>query len=319
MTTKARAPRFGAESTTEEVLEGIDLTGRRVLITGTSAGLGVETARALAAHGATVIGTARNLPKAREATALVSGAFELVELDLASLASVRRCTDTLLAIGEPVDVIICNAGVMTTPFGRTEDGFETQFGVNHLGHFLLVNRLSSLIRPGGRVVMVASSGHRFSDVDLADPNYQHTPYEELEAYGRAKTANILFAVEFDRRNRDRAIRATALHPGGIHTELGRYTTAEVGARMMKPVKALIASGALKMKWKTLEQGAATSIWAAVVAEADDVGGRYCEDCRVATVEDEGHAALGGVRSYALDPQRAKALWARSEQMIGETF
>jgi NAD(P)-dependent dehydrogenase (short-subunit alcohol dehydrogenase family) len=319
MTTRVKAPQFGAESTTEDVLQGVDLTGKRVLVTGTSAGLGVETARALAAHGAEVVGAARNLAKAREATALVPGAFELIELDLASLASVRRCADALLTVGKPFDVIIANAGVMTTPFGRTEDGFETQFGINHLGHFVLVNRLSSLIRPGGRVVVVASSGHHFSDVDLEDPDYERTPYDEMQAYGRAKTANILFAVEFDRRNKHRGIRATSLHPGGIHTELGRYTTAEVGARMMKPVKELMASGAFKMKWKTLEQGAATSVWAGVVADADEVGGRYCEDCQVAVVKDDGHAAQGGVRSYALDPQRAKALWTKSEQMVGEVF
>src|ERR1700730_4095286 len=218
---------FGATSTTDEVLAGIDLSGRRVLITGVSAGLGVETARALAAHGAQVVGAARDLAKAERATnevraqAANGGGFEMVELDLASLESVRTCADALLADGRPFDAVIANAGVMRTPFGHTADGFEIQVGTNHLGHFVLVNRIASLFAPGSRLVNVSSSGHRYSDVDLDDPNFERTPYDPMIAYGRSKTANILFAVEFDRRHKARGVRATALHPGGILTELGR--------------------------------------------------------------------------------------------------
>src|SRR5271155_3026683 len=200
---------FGAESTADEVLEGISLSGKRVLVTGVSAGLGVETARTLVAHGATVVGAARDLAKARGATSHIPG-LELVKLDLASLASVRACADALLAAGKPFDLVIANAGVMACPKGTTADGFETQFGTNHLGHFVLVNRIASLLQSGGRLVNLASSGHRFSDVDLDDPNFERTPYAEFVAYGRSKTANILFAVEFDRRHKARGVRATAL-------------------------------------------------------------------------------------------------------------
>ena len=223
------AAKFGAKSTTEDVLAGSRSEGKRILVTGVSAGLGVETARALVAHGANVVGAARDLEKAKRATSEVSKAaaetgasFELVELDLASLKSVRAAADKLVADGRLFDVIIANAGVMATPFGKTEDGFETQFGTNHLGHFVFVNRIAKLIKDGGRLVNLSSAGHRFSNVDLNDPNFETTPYEPFVAYGRSKTANILFAVEFDRRHRDRGVRATAVHPGGIMTELSRH-------------------------------------------------------------------------------------------------
>jgi NAD(P)-dependent dehydrogenase (short-subunit alcohol dehydrogenase family) len=190
---------FGATSTTDDVLAGVDLSGKRVLVTGVSAGLGVETARALAAHGAQVVGAARDVAKAERAAtgiraqATGGGGLELVELDLASLKSVRACADGLVAANRPFDAVIANAGVMRTPFGHTADGFETQFGTNHLGHFVLVNRIASLIAPGGRLVNVASSGHRYSDIDLDDPGFERTPYDPTIAYGRSKTANILFA------------------------------------------------------------------------------------------------------------------------------
>jgi NAD(P)-dependent dehydrogenase (short-subunit alcohol dehydrogenase family) len=311
--------KYGAQSTTDEVLEGVDLTGKRVLVTGVSAGLGVETARALVAHGAAVVGAARDLSKARAATAGIAGSFELVDLDLASLASVRACADALLATGQPFDLIIANAGIMACPFARTSDGFESQFGVNHLGHFVLVNRVAPLLRPGGRFVSVASSGHHFADVDLDDPSFERTPYDELVAYGRAKTANILFAVEFDHRHKRRGVRATALHPGGIHTELGRYMTPQILERLTGPLEEQIAAGKTGFRWKTIPQGAATSVWAGVVANADEVGGRYCEDCHVAGLTEKNDAVGGGVRGYALDRQRAEALWAKSEEMAGESF
>src|SRR6201984_769710 len=220
---------FGATSTTDEVLSGVNLQGKRVLVTGVSAGIGVETARSLAAHGAHVVAAARDLKKAEEATAQVrreaaanGGKWELIALDLASLKSVRACADALLAKGEPFDVVIANAGVMATPFGHTADGFETQFGTNHLGHFVLINRIAPLLRKGSRLINLASAGHRFSNIDLDDPNFERTPYEPFAAYGRSKTANILFAVAFDRRQRGRGVRAAAVHPGMIETELARH-------------------------------------------------------------------------------------------------
>jgi NAD(P)-dependent dehydrogenase (short-subunit alcohol dehydrogenase family) len=314
-------PAFDWTATTDEVLAGIDLRGRRALVTGVSAGLGVETARALAAHGAVVVGTARDLSKAEQALR-EAGAWpiELVEVDLASLASVRAAADKMVDDGRPFDLVIANAGVMGPPMGHTVDGFETQFGTNHLGHFVLVNRIAPLIRNGGRVVSLASSGHRFADVDLDDPNFERTPYDPYVAYGRSKTANVLFAVEFDRRHRDRGIRAIAVHPGGIMTELVRHMTDEQMQMMADNFGIENEAGEQEIRLKTIPQGAATSIWACVTADADLVGGRYCEDCRVATPTDS-DLGMGdnGVRPYALDPERAKALWALSEQMVGETF
>ncbi|CAD6517343.1 SDR family NAD(P)-dependent oxidoreductase [Paraburkholderia metrosideri] len=321
---------FGATSTTDDVLSNIRLHGKRILVTGVSAGLGVETARALASHGATVIGAARDLSKAeraissaqKEATA-GGGSIELIELDLASLASVRACTDRLVAEGKPLDVIIANAGVMATPQGTTTDGFETQFGVNHLGHFVLVNRLASLLSTGSRVVMLASSGHRFANVDLDDPGFERTPYEPFLAYGRAKTANILFAVEFDRRHRARGVRAAAVHPGGIHTELGRHMGEEQLTTLVDTInKQLASEGKEPFQFKTVPQGAATSVWTAVVASAETVGGRYCENCHVSEVVADDVVITPvseGVRGYALDTATAEALWRKSEQMVAESF
>lgn len=318
---------FGATSTTDDVLAGIDLGGKRVLVTGVSAGIGVETARALVAHGAHVVGAARDLAKAKRATSNINaqapngGSFELVELDLASLASVRACADALVARGLPFDAVIANAGVMRTPFGHTKDGFEIQFGTNHLGHFVLVNRIAALIAAGGRLVNIASSGHRYADVDLDDPNFERTPYEPMIAYGRSKTANVLFAAEFDRRHNTRGVRATAVHPGGIRTELGRHMEPDELDTLIAQINAqAAAAGQPPFQWKTTEQGAATSVWAAFVGPAGDVGGRYCENCQVSEITDGLISPISaGVRPYALDPQHAKALWAKSEQMVGERF
>ena len=330
MTNIREAPSFGATSTTDDVLSGVNLKGQRILVTGVSAGIGVETARSLAAHGAQVIGTARDLTKAKAATGQVrkdaaanGGSFELVELDLANLKSVRACADGLLAKGEAFDVVITNAGVMATPFGHTADGFETQFGTNHLGHFVLVNRIASLIRDGGRLVNLSSAGHRYANVDLNDPNFEHTPYEPFVAYGRSKTANILFAVEFDKRYRDRGVRAAAVHPGGIKTELGRYVEPGRMENVVNEInQQLAAEGKGPFQWKSIPQGAATSVWAAVVAPADEIGARYCENCHVGkTVPDDTTitAVSEGVRGYALDAKNAEALWKKSEELVGESF
>ena len=313
---------FGVESTTDEVLEGVDLSGKRILVTGASAGLGVETVRTLAAHGASVVGTARDLAKARRALAEVfpqaaKGApIDLVELDLASLKSARKAGSELLAQARPFDVIIANAGVMACPQGKTEDGFETQFGTNHLGHFVFVNKLVPLLKPGARVLTLSSAGHRISDVDLDDPNFARTEYQPFTAYGRSKTANILFAVALDRRLKGRGIRATSLHPGGIQTELGRHLTAELIEQMRARWRT--SSGESTLRFKNVPQGAATSVWSGFVARSEAVGGRYCEDCHVAEVNDDTTSRIG-VRSYALDPARAEALWSKSEEMVGEQF
>jgi NAD(P)-dependent dehydrogenase (short-subunit alcohol dehydrogenase family) len=330
MTKILEATSFGATSTTEDVLSGVDLKGKRVFVTGVSAGLGVETARSLAAHRAQVVGAARDLNKAQSATEQVrndaaanGGSFDLVELDLANLKSVRACADRLLAKGEAFDVVIANAGVMATPFGHTADGFETQLGTNHLGHFVLINRIASLIRNGGRLINLSSAGHRYSNVDLDDPNFERTPYEPFVAYGRSKTANILFAVAFDKRHRDRGVRAAAVHPGGIRTELGRYAEPGRIEKVIEEInRQLAAQGKGPFQWKSIPQGAATSVWASVVAPAEEIGSQYCENCHVGTIvpEDAPITAVSeGVRGYALDPHSAEALWKKSEELVGESF
>src|SRR5260370_40521310 len=247
----------------------------------------------------------------------------MVALDLASLRSVRDCADKLIKKGDVFDVVIANAGVMATPFGHTTDGFETQFGTNHLGHFVLVNRIAPLIRAGGRLINLSSSGHRFSNVSLEDPNFERTPYDPFVAYGRSKTANILFAVAFDERHRASGIRGAAAHPGGIRTELGRHVDPGHIQKMIDQMhQQLSAEGKARFQWKTIPQGAATSVWAGVVATADEIGGRYCENGPVGSIVPD-HPPISaiseGVRGYALDPKAAAALWKKSEELVGEAF
>lgn len=316
--------RFGAKSTTADVLFGIDLKGKRILVTGVTSGIGRETTRALVAHGASVVGTARDLAKGQAATAAVlhaasqsGGSLELIELDLASLQGVRAAAEKLLADGRPFDVVIANAGVMTPPFRRTVDGFETQFGTNHLGHFAFVNRIESLLADGGRLVVLSSQAHRVADVDLDDPNFERQAYDPFVAYGRSKTANALFAVEFDRRHRDRGVRAASVMPGNSLTDLARHFSQQDLQGLLETVrKARAEAGLPPAELKEIPQAAATPIWAAVVADKDEIGGKYLEDVAVAPVNDTPNPFADGVRSYALDPDRARQLWAKSEALVG---
>jgi NAD(P)-dependent dehydrogenase (short-subunit alcohol dehydrogenase family) len=308
---------FDSTSTADDVLTGIDLTGRRFLVTGVSSGIGVETARSLAAHGATVVGTVRDLAKGQLAIKGVAD-IELVVLDLADLASVRAAADKLVAIGLSFDGIIANAGVMATPLGQTKDGFETQFGTNYLGHFVLINRVASLLREGGRVVTVSSNGHRWADVNIEDPNFENRPYDPWISYGGSKTAVSLLAVEFDRRHRRRGVRACSLMPGVSQTGLAEHLSPDDLAALGKRIASELGTAGQGFTFKTIQQVAATSVWAAVVADAAEIGGRYAQDCRVAPV-DNAPGIRVGVMSHALDPERAKKLWEKSEALIGETF
>ena len=303
---------FDASSTADEVLAGVDLTGKRVLVTGVSAGLGAETARSLVAHGAHVVGAARDLNKAARAAAQAhaaarkGGGFEFIELDLASLASVRRCADALLAKAVPLDLIIGNAGVMASPFGRTTDGFETQFGTNHLGHFALTVALHQALAAaenGARVVSVSSNAHHFSAVEFSDIDFENRDYDPWLAYGQSKTANILHAVEITRRWGHEGILANALNPGAIPTRLQRH----VGG-MSTPEELR----------KTVEQGAATSVFLAASPLVEGVGGRYFEDCQEAVVTSEPAPFGGGVNPYAIDPDNAQKLWDVSLSMLDNT-
>lgn len=314
---------FNAKSTTADVLAGVDLKGKRILITGASSGIGLETTRALLAQGADVVGAVRDLNKAMLVTAHMrdtasrNGArLELVECDLASLQSIRSCTDKLFTDSQRFDAIIANAGVMATPLSRTVDGFEMQFGINHIGHFALVTGIEPLLRDNGRLVVLSSQAHRVADIDLNDPNFEQQPYEPFVAYGRSKTANALFALEFDLRFRHRGIRAASVMPGNSFTDLARHFSQEQLQGLFETVgKARAESGLPPAELKSISQAAATSVWAAVVANKDDIGGRYLEDCAIAPINDSPNPFADGVRSYALDAEIAKRLWAKSEAWI----
>ncbi len=319
---------FGAQSTTDDVLDGVDLTGRTAVVTGSSGGLGLETARALGAHGASVVLAARDAAKlARAADHLreeVPGSsVDVVVVDLADLTSVRAAA-AAVAAGHPViDLLIDNAGVMACPLGRTVDGFEIQFGTNHLGHFLLTTLLHDPLAAAGaehgsaRVVVLTSGGHRLGGIRWDDPNYERADeYVNWTAYGQSKTANALFALELDRRWSDEAIHAFAVHPGMIATDLGRHMQTEDFEFLasVRRTGADVAEGGQAM-FKSVPQGAATTVWAATAAELDAHGGAYLENCGVADPVDDPDATHG-VRSWARDPDSALRLWEMSAQLVG---
>jgi len=302
-----------AHRSAEEVVAGLDLRGKTIAVTGVSSGLGVESARVLAKAGARVIGAARDLDKAR--AALEGSDVELVPLDLTSLASVRACAAAIDERAPRLDVLLNNAGIMACPRGATKDGFELQFGTNHLGHFLLTCLLvpKLVASAPARIVNLSSRGHLLSAVDLDDPNFARGDYDAWRAYGRSKSANVLFAVELDRRLRARGVRANAVHPGGIMTELGRHLTPEAIAEM----RARFAARG-PVTFKDVPHGAATQVWAAVSPELEGVGGRYLEDVRISEpARDE--SSSSGYAAHAVDPEIAKSLWTLSEKLVGQTF
>lgn len=314
---------FGAKSTADEVLSGVDLAGKNYLVTGAASGIGLETAASLLGHGANVVAAVRDLAQAKAVMSPMQdlareagGSLDFVELDLASLYSVRSAANELLSAGLPFDAIIANAGIMGTPFGRTRDGFEMQFGTNHMGHFALVTWIEPLLVDNGRLVVLSSQAHRVADVDLNDPNFDNQPYEPFVAYGRSKTANALFAVEFDRRYRRRGVRAASVMPGNSLTDLVRnFPQEELQALFASVAKARADAGLPPSELKEKPQAAATSVWAAVVADKDVIGGRYLEDCAVAPVNDSPVPFADGARSYALDVERANRLWEVSESLL----
>ncbi|MDL5205506.1 SDR family NAD(P)-dependent oxidoreductase [Streptomyces sp. ALI-76-A] len=303
---------FGAHSTADDVLAGIDLTGRLALVTGGYSGLGLETTRALTKAGARVVVPARRPAAAREALAGLDG-VEVDALDLGDLDSVRAFTERFLASGRALDLVIDNAGIMACPETRVGPGWEAQFATNHLGHFALVNRLWPAIEPGGaRVVSVSSRGHHFSGIRWDDVDWREG-YDKWQAYGQAKTANVLFAVHLDRLARDRGVRAFSLHPGGILTPLQRHL----------PREEMVANGWIdedgtpipRAGMKTPEQGAATQVWAATSPDLAGRGGLYLEDCDVAEPA-PADGGRGGVRDYATDPEQAARLWDLSAERTG---
>ncbi len=313
---------FGYRSTAAEVVNGIDLTGRTAIVTGGYSGLGLETVRALAGAGAQVVVPSRRPEHAQAVLSALAGPgprVEVDELDLADLESVRGFADRFLASGRSLDVLINNAAIMASPLVRVGPGWESQFATNHLGHYVLTN----LLRPalvagdGARVVALSSTGHKLSAIRFDDPQFE-TGYDKWLAYGQAKTANSLFAVHLDRLGADRGVRAFAVHPGGIMTELQRHL----------PRQEMIASGwmdeagTVNERFKSPAQGASTSTWAATAPRLAGMGGVYCEDCDIAepTVPGSPGARLAGVDAHAIDPEAAARLWTLSAELTGvDTF
>jgi NAD(P)-dependent dehydrogenase (short-subunit alcohol dehydrogenase family) len=324
---------FSGASTAEEVIHGIDLTGKIALVTGGYAGIGLETTRVLHAAGATVIVPARDLKKAEAALKSLQN-VEIESMDLADPASIDAFATKFLASDRPLHIMINSAGIMAPPLVRDARGHESQFATNHLGHFQLTVRLwpALVAAKGARVVSVSSWGHRFSPFIFEDPDFEKRPYERWSGYGQSKTANILFAVALDARGKEQNIRAFALHPGTIvSTDLKRYISEED----LKKAGVLDADGRPVLdpsrQLKTVEQGAATSVWCATSPILDNTGGVYCENNNISHVLGGDTAASGGwdtikmserpagalgVYPYAIDPEAADRLWALSERLTG---
>jgi NAD(P)-dependent dehydrogenase (short-subunit alcohol dehydrogenase family) len=312
--------KFGAKTTTDEVIGNIDLSGKTVVVTGTSAGLGSETARVLAKAGASVVMAARDAQKNAKAIAAICAAVPTaklthVTLDLSDLSSVRQAAAEIIAVHPRIDMLINNAGIMACPLMHTADGFEMQFGTNHLGHFLLTCLLVPALKAAGnaRIVSLSSGGHRISPVDFDDPNFERRPYHNWLSYGQAKTANALFAVGLTKRLQKFGITANAVHPGSIQTELSRHLT-EADIEIVKSW----SNQGLHIEYKTASQGAATQVWAAVSPELANVSGQYLEDCHIG-VQDDAPTDMTGYAAYALDTGAAEQLWALSEKSVGQQF
>jgi NAD(P)-dependent dehydrogenase (short-subunit alcohol dehydrogenase family) len=309
---------FGYRSTALEVVTGHDLTGKVALVTGASSGLGVETSRALLSAGAQVVMAVRDLEKAQQVADQLrqstgSNKASLLKLDLGSLESVRTAGAQFLGRHSKLDLLVNNAGVMATPFEHTAEGFEMQFGTNHLGHFLLTNLLLPALKAAtrARVVSLSSIGHRRSDIVWDDIGFQTRAYDKWAAYGQSKTANALFAVGLTARHSSDGVFANAVHPGGIQTGLQKHMPEEE----MRAMGWIDSEGKANAMFKTPEQGASTSLWAAVGQELEGVGGKYLEDCQEALAFNP-EKPSSGVMPYALDLSSAERLWDLSERMVG---
>jgi NAD(P)-dependent dehydrogenase (short-subunit alcohol dehydrogenase family) len=319
---KPIASPFGARSAASEVVFGVDLKGKTAIVTGASSGLGVETMRALAAAGVQVVAPVRSRERGEKVAAelrasTAHAAIEVADMDLADFSSVRAFADAFLGSGRPLHILINNAGVMATPLRRLPGGFEAQFGTNHLAHMLLAGRLAPALLKGApsRVVALSSIGHRRAPVNFDDPNFERRPYDKWEAYGQAKTANSLFAIEINRRLEGKGVNAYAVHPGGIMTELQRDLTKEE----MRAFGWIDGEGRVNERFKTPAGGASTAVWCATSSLLAKGGGVYCEDCNIAEAVQADDQRFSGVRPWAIDGEAAKRLWAMSEKMLGEAF
>lgn len=307
---------FSASSTCDEVLAGKRLEGRYAVITGGSAGLGVETAKSLCKAGATVTIMARDAAKAQSVIEDIqqqvpAAKLDYELLDLSEESSVRQAAAAIAARNTGIDILINNAGLMACPLERNDKGFELQLATNHIGHFLWTCLLVPRLAEGARVINLSSAGHKFSPLVFDDPNYEARDYNKWEAYGQAKTANALFSVALNKRLASKGITVNAVHPGAIITELGRHLSAEDVEQLsqMAPTK--------NMTYKTPEQGAATSVWAATHESLEGIGGRYMENCSLAEPGDQ--STEGGYMAHAVDAEDAERLWTMSEQWVGQTF
>ncbi|MEM7464821.1 MAG: SDR family NAD(P)-dependent oxidoreductase [Pseudomonadota bacterium] len=302
---------FDKDTTTDEVLEGIDLTGKTVVITGGTSGLGQESARVMAGKGAKVIITGRNMDKARSVADEIDGDLTVEELELGSFDSIKAFAQRILAAHPKIDILINNAGVMACPYAETSDGFELQFGSNHLGHFLMTKLLMPALGEGSRVVSLSSAAHQFAPVMFDDIGFKSTDYDKWAAYGQSKTANSLFAIGLNKRLKGKGSEAFSVHPGVIETELARHMTEED----MEMFAAGIESGAIPVK--TVPQGAATQVYAATAPELDGKGGAYLADVQIAPMEEDTEN-FSKVRPYAIDEEAAEKLWVISEEMIAQS-
>ncbi|MBT4162538.1 MAG: SDR family NAD(P)-dependent oxidoreductase [Gammaproteobacteria bacterium] len=312
---------FGSQTTTDEVLKGIDLTGKIAIVTGASGGLGAETARALASKGCSVTIAARDLSRAEAMAAEIrtstgNDSIDVGELELDKPDSVRRFASNYLANHDSLNILINNAGVMACPLDRTAEGWEMQFATNHLGHFLLTCLLSPALVNGApaRVVNLSSGGHNFGPIDFDDIHFNHRDYDKFASYGQSKSANILFSIELDNRLKDRGVRANAVHPGVIVTDLGRHMTQED----IEAITGNRPEGSPPMEYKEVPAGAATSVWLATSPELEGTGGQYAQDCQL-VAPDGPEAGTGGWASWAQGDDNAARLWTLSEGMLGETF
>jgi NAD(P)-dependent dehydrogenase (short-subunit alcohol dehydrogenase family) len=316
MTTK-QAPihsGFSAQTTAREVIGKRDLRRLTAIVTGGHAGLGLETTRVLSGAGATVVVGARSLDKAR-ANLAGTERVEIEPLDLIDPASVDAFAEKFLASGRPLHILVNNAGIMATPLERDRRGFESQLATNHLGPFQLTARLWPALRKAGgaRVVSVSSRGHAFGGVDFDDPHFERRAYDKWKAYGQSKTANVLFALALDARGEAHRVRAFSLHPGAIHTELARsLSEGEMRALLSSPRIATTT-------FKTVEQGAATSVWCATSPQLEGLGGVYCEDADIAKAVGADFDGTYGVRPWAIEPGFAEQLWKKSEAWTGVPF
>lgn len=322
MTNTPQAPigsGFHAKSTAMEAIEGIDLTGKTAIVTGGYSGIGIETVRALSSAGAEVIVPARRPEVAHEALEHLPGSIGVAEMDLADIGSVRAFADNFLATGKPLHLLINNAGIMACPEGRVGPGWERQFGINHMGHFALTKALLPALKKanGARIVALSSTAHIRGDVLWDDPHFRETPYDKWRAYAQAKSANALFARQADHLWQGDGIRAFSVHPGGIFTPLQRHLPEEEMVAMgwknpdgtiPEPVRDL---------FKTPEQGASTTVWAATSPQLDGMGGVYCENGDIARAATPDSSPWMDAREWIQDDAKAARLWEMSEEMLAE--